>query len=61
MTDIGITILAIIGAIYLTLTVYIAWGDHRRRVADERYTEDEAFRKFVEAMKRLEYEEDADA
>jgi hypothetical protein len=55
------TLLAIVGAVYLVLTLTVIVQDHRRRAADERYTEAESFRRFVEAMKRLEYEEDADA
>ncbi len=61
MTDVAIYLFAIIGAIYLGLTALTLTQDHRRRTVDERYTDDEAFRRFVEAMKRLEYEEDADA
>jgi hypothetical protein len=61
MTDVGIAVLAMIGTIYLLLTLTVFVQDHRRRAADERYTEAESFRRFVEAMKRLEYEEDADA
>jgi hypothetical protein len=61
MTDVGIAVLAIIGTIYLLLTAIVFVQDHRRRREDERYNESESFRRFVEAMKRLEYEEDADA
>jgi hypothetical protein len=61
MKDVGILLLAWIGFAYVLLTFYVALSDRRRRLEDERYTEDESFRRFVEAMKRLEYEEDADA
>jgi uncharacterized membrane protein (DUF106 family) len=59
MIDVGMTILAIIGAIYIILTAAVLVGDHRRRMQDYRYTEDQAFRRFVEAMKRAEQEEDS--
>jgi hypothetical protein len=57
MADVGIFILAVIGAIYLGLTAAVMTGDHRRRAQDERYQDDVDFRRFVEGMKRLEAED----
>jgi hypothetical protein len=57
MTDIAVYLFAIIGAVYLGLTALTISQDRRRRREDARYNEDEAFRRFVDAMKRIEDEE----
>ena len=59
MADLGVSIFAIIGAIYLGLTAVILLGDRKRIREDMRYQDDQSFRKFVEAMKRIEDEEQA--
>jgi len=57
MTDIAVYLFAIIGAVYLGLTALTISQDRRRRRDDRRYNEDEAFRRFVDAMKRIEDED----
>jgi hypothetical protein len=50
-------VLIFIGLVYLTLHVYIVLGDRRRRRQVQQATDDAAFARFVEAMKRIEDEE----
>ncbi len=57
MTDFVQHVLMFVGLVYLTLHVYVVVGDSRRRRQVKQATESAAFAKFVEAMKRIEDEE----
>jgi uncharacterized membrane protein len=52
-------VLIFIALVYLTLHVYVIVGDSRRRRQVRQATDNAAFARFVEAMKRIEDEEQA--
>jgi hypothetical protein len=57
MADPVMLVLAVIGGIYVILTVWMLITDGLARSHDRRSEESLAFRKFVETMRRLEDED----
>jgi Na+-transporting methylmalonyl-CoA/oxaloacetate decarboxylase gamma subunit len=54
MTITATNILAGIGIVYLVLTVLVYVSDRWAQAEYQRYTEDKAFRRFVDTMRDLE-------
>jgi D-alanyl-lipoteichoic acid acyltransferase DltB (MBOAT superfamily) len=59
MPDFVQHVLMFVGLVYLTLHVYVVVGDSRRRRQVRQATDSAAFARFVEAMKRIEDEDQA--
>jgi hypothetical protein len=61
LTDIGVYVLATVGAIYLALTAVVMTGDSARRKRQRERLEAEEWRGIVDSMRRLEQQQGDDA